>query len=447
MRRITGLIIIAAIGSAAFAKTVNLNGTVSNSKGTPIAGAIVRLASQNLADTTDLKGAYALIHVDAAVGSAMVASTAESVLLDRGILRLSLTRPSRVRVDLHDMRGALLERTIDRDAAAGEYRLNLAAHPLACRMLVVRAWIGGNASTFRYLPLNAGGEAIFSPTPSFSVERGLMKIETTVDSLTATASGFTAKTVKIASYQTTANITLDSNTSSLAKFSFFITSLKALQTLSGNTKGFGGDFRFGKTGQGAGLLGADSICQCIAEKSMPGSKVKQWRAFLSDSAGPDGKQVNAIDRIGQGPWYDRLGRVVSPNLQGLLATRPNADAAIKNDLPNEEGIPNHRPDPNAATVDNHHMVTGSNTSGKLSGSTCNDWTSKVDAASGGKSGGGPLCGFAWPRNMAKTEGGNASHWISGFTASGCSPSVETQTMVGIGGGGGYGGFYCFALTP
>jgi hypothetical protein len=243
------------------------------------------------------------------------------------------------------------------------------------------------------------------------------------------------------------NITMD--TMALGKFSFFVTSLKALQELSGSQNGFGGDFRFGKTSQGAGLLGADSICQCIAEKSMPGSKVKQWRAFLSVTKDASGQQVNAIDRIGQGPWYDRLGRVLSPDLKGLLATRPNADAAIKNDLPNENGIPNHRPDPNTNTQeDNHHMVTGSNTSGQLnntsSASTCEDWTS---TASSGR----PHCGFAWPRGgMAMTSGGSASHWISGLDAPGCAASVHITTDnsgSGIGGGGGYGGFYCFALNP
>ncbi|NLD99015.1 MAG: hypothetical protein GX640_04010, partial [Fibrobacter sp.] len=125
-----------------------------------------------------------------------------------------------------------------------------------------------------------------------------------------------------------------------------MTSLKALRILSGNPKGFGGDLRFGKTGPGAGLLGADSICSCIAEMSMKGARFKQWRAFLSVSKGPDGKQVNAIDRIGTGPWYDRLGRLLANNTSELLAQRPkNADPAIKNDLPNEDGIPNHQPDP------------------------------------------------------------------------------------------------------
>ncbi|NLW30726.1 MAG: hypothetical protein GXY77_04625, partial [Fibrobacter sp.] len=100
----------------------------------------------------------------------------------------------------------------------------------------------------------------------------------------------------------------------LEYFSFFLTSLQSLQELSGSQDGFGGDLRFGKTGPGAGLLGADSICQTIAEMSMPGSRVKKWRAFLSVEHGPDGNQVDAIDRIGSGPWYDREGRLLAPDI-------------------------------------------------------------------------------------------------------------------------------------
>lgn len=54
------------------------------------------------------------------------------------------------------------------------------------------------------------------------------------------------------------------------KFSFFVTSLQSLRELSGSRTGFGGDLRFGETGEGAGLRGADKICAAIAELSMPG---------------------------------------------------------------------------------------------------------------------------------------------------------------------------------
>ena len=187
--------------------------------------------------------------------------------------------------------------------------------------------------------------------------------------------------------------TSGTNTEPLPHFSFFVTSLKAMQDLSGSEDGFGGDLRFGETGPGAGLRGADKICATIAERSMPGSSVKQWRAFLSVTADEKGQPVNAIDRIGEGPWYDRLGRLVAPSKEDLGHIRPeNGDPEIRNDLPNEDGVPNHRPDPNLPPQDNHHMLTGSNAEGEFfsSDATCQDWTT----ADGSTSNGQPRSGMA-----------------------------------------------------
>ena len=257
------------------------------------------------------------------------------------------------------------------------------------------------------------------------------------------------------------------------RFSFFITSLAALRTLSGNADGFGGDLRFG---QADGLSGADEICRQISLQSMPDNR-KSWRAFLSVTKGPGGQPVHAIDRIGVGPWYDRQGRLVAQNLTDLAQARPRgADPAIYNDLPNETGTPNHNPD-GTGNVDNHDMLTGTNASGTLYsqdwGSTCHDWTSIVGAD------GRPRCGHPWPTGGFGGTGGTGgpiggrdggggfppgfdagggvgdlANWMSALDESGCAPGVNLvemgppNTMVRtVGSGGGYGGFYCFALSP
>jgi hypothetical protein len=208
------------------------------------------------------------------------------------------------------------------------------------------------------------------------------------------------------------------------KFSFFVTSLVAVRRESNNPNGFGGNL--------GGLTGADEICRKIAESSMPGSGAKGWRAFLSTST------VNAIDRVGTGPWYDRTGRVVAMNVAGLLGTRPAGDTAIINDLPNETGALN-RAGTGTGSDDNHDTITGSNTEGKWDkGPTCQDWTSATGSD-------GPRVGHSWPAQSGMS-------WIQAHTAPGCEPSVALVQMGagsgnGIGNGGGYGGFYCFALKP
>lgn len=226
-------------------------------------------------------------------------------------------------------------------------------------------------------------------------------------------------------------------TTPLDKFSFFVTSMSAMLKLA-PPNGFGGDLTFGEAD---GLAGADKICATIAETSMPGSSVKQWRAFLSTT------KVNAATRIGAGPWYDRTGRLLADSLANLLQVRPNgANAAIKEDLPNETGTPNHRPDPTKPEDDNHHVLTGSDGQGKLYGATatCKDWTTneKNNTATGR-----PRIGFSWSIQ-------NRTNWISGQDEGGCGAGVAVGENGAsdpsnpiVGSGGGYGGIYCFALTP
>ena len=241
-------------------------------------------------------------------------------------------------------------------------------------------------------------------------------------------------------------------------FSFFMISHEATQRESGNADGFGGDL--------GGLAGADAICQRVAEYVSPCQANKSWVAFLSTST------VDAIDRIGQGPWHDRNGRLLANSLSELLNDRPvNADPIIINDFPNEYGVPNHYPNSDGVEVDNHQTLTGSGTDGRLyqqnsssggggfpmgggggsadcgygeeqwsvEAATCWDWTSAAAQ-------GCPRVGHSWP-------GMSGENWISVWNEGGCLPGGELRQIGGldgsrrVGAGGGYGGWYCFAQRP
>ncbi|MBN1606743.1 MAG: hypothetical protein JW940_08920 [Polyangiaceae bacterium] len=205
-------------------------------------------------------------------------------------------------------------------------------------------------------------------------------------------------------------------------FSFFVTSYEAIKRESGSDDGFGGDL--------GGLAGADEICRKIAEFVLPCAGQKPWKAFLSTS------NEDAIDRVGNGPWYDFMGRTVAKTKEDLASERPNnCDPAIVNDLPNEFGVPNHDPD-GTGEVDNHDMLTGSNAQGRYAGAqaTCNDWTSVGS--------GNPVVGHAWPE-------GPSRNWVSAYNAPGCAAGTFLGNSSGrcVGCVAGYGGWYCFALTP
>jgi hypothetical protein len=221
----------------------------------------------------------------------------------------------------------------------------------------------------------------------------------------------------------------DAAAEELAPFSFFVTSLEKMRELSGSNDGFGGDL--------GGLDGADGICQEIAASVGFGGKT--WRAFLSVAVGPGGTPVHAVDRIGEGPWFDRNGRMVASGKGGLLEERPDGDPQITSDLPNERG------EGQMAFGDTHDVMTGTNQLGQLDGgdpgATCQDWTSDVGPGSEGQ----VRCGHSWPAESGQS-------WVQAHQLRGCAPGVNLEQNGGgtgdcVGCSGGYGAIYCFALTP
>jgi len=257
-------------------------------------------------------------------------------------------------------------------------------------------------------------------------------------------------------------------------FSFFVASrarmFKLAQAFNGSTKGWGGDFRYGTAD---GLTGADKLCTQIAEESLPGN-CRTWRAFLTTS------KVNAIARVGSGPWYDRLNRTIAKDLTQLAATRPGGItvSTILNNLPNEDGTPHHSEEAGCANAnscaDNHDVLTGSDSDGKactattcagiggpggfpgagggggmMGGATITDWTCKDWTLGTATAGIAPRCGHTWP-----TMTGGTDDWISRLTETGCAPGYNLVQNGGpmatgngsVGDGGGYGAIYCLALS-
>jgi hypothetical protein len=285
---------------------------------------------------------------------------------------------------------------------------------------------------------------------------------------TGGASGSCADATPMSSFSSSTCVAGDGNC-----FSFFVASRARMfalaEAFNGSTLGWGGDLTYGT---GDGLAGADKICTEIAEQAVPGN-CRTWKGFLSTST------VDAISRVGTGPWYDRLNRVIANNLTELAATRPGGitNSTILNNLPNEDGTPHHNEEANCTNLDscadNHDVMTGSDGDGKrCTTSTC----SGIDMGGGigGGIGGGsitdftcqnwtlgtsmvgiaPRCGHTWPTGGSGGPGGGMlNDWISVLVEGGCAagytllqnnvpPSSDGTGTVGS--GGGYGGIYCLA---
>ena len=175
-----------------------------------------------------------------------------------------------------------------------------------------------------------------------------------------------------------------------------------------------------------GLAGADRHCQTLAQAVGAGNRT--WHAYLSTVAGGGQPQVNARDRIGDGPWYNASGTLIAMNVADLHGdVERDRNNIRKPTALNEKGeLVNGAGDqPNQ-----HDILTGSDSHGRAllgaaANTTCNNW------ASGG-------AGSTMVGHFDRLGGANSS-WNAVHPSRGCSqPDLE--------GSGGAGLFYCFAAN-
>ena len=209
MRHVLMALLFALSALTLHAQSVNLRGKITNSAGQPVASAIVTLVGQDLTDTTHADGMYGI----AATGIAQLPlSTPRNRLIsmDKGVLTFSLPAKAPVMVEIFDVRGTLLKRTVQPDAQAGFYRFNVAEYAHAAKLLLINATIGNEGLTFRYLPLSNGSYVMHASIASGTYAGAqLAKIAAIDDTLKITAENYKDKTVAITSYDQELDIMLE----------------------------------------------------------------------------------------------------------------------------------------------------------------------------------------------------------------------------------------------
>jgi len=173
-----------------------------------------------------------------------------------------------------------------------------------------------------------------------------------------------------------------------------------------------------------GLAGADAHCSALAKAA--GQPDAVWRAYLStQGAGA----VSARDRIGNGPWHNFRGQVISADT-GVLHGDTIEQARIGNPLGKQLALTEKGELVNGVgdKPNQHDILTGSTADGRAytdtADHTCNNWTSNST-------------GSAQLGHSDKQGGGNSS-WNSTHASKGCSQA----NLIGTGGAG---LFYCFAV--
>lgn len=180
----------------------------------------------------------------------------------------------------------------------------------------------------------------------------------------------------------------------------------------------------GHGGDLGGLAGADAHCQMLAEKV--GSGNRSWRAYLSTQATATTQAVNAIDRIGKGPWGNAKGNNMAADINHLLFDNSNFNV----DLVLTETGEQVNSRVLGSTPNKHDILTGTQIDGTAFAAgedmTCNNWTSSSDDNKA-------MVGHS-DRHRFTFPG---SPWNAAHPSRGCSQKALQSS-------GGDGLFYCFA---
>jgi hypothetical protein len=183
------------------------------------------------------------------------------------------------------------------------------------------------------------------------------------------------------------------------------------------------------SGKGAdlgGLAGADQHCQNLAQAVGAGNRT--WRAYLSTASTASTPGVNAIDRIGRGPWQNAKGVVIATDIENLHGRN---NITKQTNLTEKGTVVNGRGD----TPNTHDVLTGSERNGLAfpagADLTCGNWT---------KSGADGAAQLGHSDRQGLTDDDVARSWNSSHASrGGCSQDALKGT-------GGAGLYYCFAAN-
>jgi len=172
-----------------------------------------------------------------------------------------------------------------------------------------------------------------------------------------------------------------------------------------------------------GLDGADAHCNSLAAAA--GSKITNWKAYLSTTMPGGEAGVNARDRVGRGPWRNAKGVMVARNVNDLHS--PRAKINKETALTEKGEMVKGRGD----TPNEHDILTGSDPMGMYStaggDTTCGNWTKSAE--------GSAIVGHHDLQGLKDTR--HMKSWNSSHGSRGCSQEQLKSS-------GGAGLVYCFA---
>jgi hypothetical protein len=189
-------------GGYASTTPVDVKGTIADSSGQAIGGAIVRLLKADLRDTTDNDGKFQIKGTVTGIAAIIASAPAFSAPVVRGgrACFSVMSAKTAVTIALLDVRGRTIERIVDGELPLGSYAIPLAQLAPARQVYMVSVSVGGAKSIFKYCSIQS--RASISRTPA---GRGIAKRAedpAAVDTLVAIKLGYATIKVPVKEYST-----------------------------------------------------------------------------------------------------------------------------------------------------------------------------------------------------------------------------------------------------
>jgi hypothetical protein len=191
-------------------QTVNadISGKVSKKLGGPIEGAIVTLVSNGATATTGADGMYVLAVTDVKTTPALQLRN-RGISLQNGFLNFSLPESAPVRYEVFDVKGNLVEKKVLKNAPKGIHRFDIAEKTRTTTLLFVRASIGNEEMTIKYLPLNGKNGIQSQKRFSTPVNSGLAKTTAVDDTIKVMADGYKEEAIAVTTYDAEVDVTME----------------------------------------------------------------------------------------------------------------------------------------------------------------------------------------------------------------------------------------------
>jgi hypothetical protein len=189
--------------SVVFGQTISLSGKVTNSAGTAIEGAVVKLFVNAKACTTKVDGMYSF---SGQVGTIMNSSQihAHSITYKNEMFIFNVAEAVPASVKLYDLRGRMVAHVFSGMLAQGVTAVPFAKEGLGQAMFIVRVTMGGKDATYTFVPANA--KTFTLSAPSFTI--GKLAKTVAADWLQASKTGYAANIQQITVFTGTKDITL-----------------------------------------------------------------------------------------------------------------------------------------------------------------------------------------------------------------------------------------------